>query len=161
MNAREGETREITVIRSGSAVGEVTVVLNVSLGGTATLGEDFTVELPLGRDPHPDGQLFGRVPPEPSLQTPASRAPSTPRSRWPTRPARRSRATTACCCRSRTTKRRCDLRIAGEAVRRVTEAGEELPIEVTRERARMPAVSVVLLGVPGTAALGIDYSDLT
>lgn len=160
MNLREGESRDITVIRSGSSAGEVTVVLNVSLGGTATLGEDYTVELPLGVIRIPDGQLSGRARVN-ALQN--AQVEGTKYAVFTL--ANPSGATLA-------RQNSLLLQIAdddapevsfefpGEAVRRV-QAGDELPIEVTRSGAASTAASVVLLGVPDTAALGIDYSDLT
>ena len=160
MSLREGESRDITVIRSGSSSGEVTVVLNVSLGGTADLGDDFTVELPLGVIRIPDGQLFGRARLN-ALQN--DRVDGTRYALFTL--ANPSGATLA-----RDSNLlvqieddetpQASLRIAGEPLRRVT-AGEELPIEVSREGLDDETVSVVLVGVPGTAALGLDFSDLT
>jgi hypothetical protein len=160
LNAREGETHEITVIRSGSSSGAVTVVLNVSLGGTAMIGDDYTVELPLGVIQIPDGQLFGRARLN-VLQNTGVQG---------TRYAVFTLANPAGATLGRDSSlllqieddepAAAALEIAGDAVRRVT-AGEALPIEVTRDGLAASTVSVTLLGVPGTAALGIDYSDLT
>lgn len=156
----EGETERVTVIRSGSANGDVTVVLNVSLGGTARLGEDFTVELPLGVIRIADGEFSGHAEVE-ALQTDAADG---------TRYAIFTLANPAGATLGRGTtlllqieddeSAAAALAISGEAVRRVT-AGDELPIEVTRSGLPDTVVSATLLGVPNTAAVGIDYSDLT
>jgi hypothetical protein len=160
MSLREGESRDITVIRSGSSSGEVTVVLNVSLGGTATLGDDFTVELPLGVIRIPDGQLFGRARLN-ALQN--TRVDGTRYALFtlanPTG-ATLARDSSLMVQIEDDETPQASLRIEGDPVRRVT-AGDELPIEVSREGLETETVSVVLLGVPGTAALGIDFSDLT
>lgn len=160
MNVVEGGTYDITVIRSGSASGGVTVVLNVSLGGTATLGEDYTVDLPLGVISIPDGELFGRASVEVlgdtriegteyaifTLANPTGATLAVENSLLlQIEDEEAAQATFA---------------IAGTAVQRVL-AGEALPIEVTRSGLAAETLSVVLLGVPGTAALGLDYSDLT
>lgn len=160
LNTTEGQTRQITVIRSDSAVGEVTVVLNISLGGTAALGTDFTIDLPLGVIRIPDGQLFGRA----RLSVPQRSGAQGTRFAILTL-ANPSGATLG---RDNTLLLQIEdddapaaaLRIAGDAVRRVV-AGNELPVEVTREGLPNNTVSATLLGVPGTAALGIDFADLT
>jgi hypothetical protein len=160
LNAREGESREITVIRSGSAAGEVTVVLNVSLGGTATIGEDFTVDLPLGVVRIPDGQLFARVP----LNIPRdTRVEGTEYAIFTlANPvgATLARDNSLLLQIEDDNAAEATLRLPGEAVRRVT-AGNELPVRVTRDGLPNTSVSTLLLGVPGTAALGIDFSDLS
>jgi hypothetical protein len=160
LNGREGETREITVVRSGSASGEVTVVLNVSLGGTAALGEDYTVELPLGVIRIPDGQLFGRATLE-LLED--DRIEGTEYAVFtlanPTG-ATLGRENSLLLQIEDANSLDASLRLPGTTVRRVR-AGEELAIEVTRSGLAGRTVSAVLVGVPGTAALGIDYSDLS
>lgn len=160
LNTAEGETRQVTVIRSDSAVGEVTVVLNVSLGGTAVLGTDFTIDLPLGVIRIPDGQLYGRA----QLNVPQRSGAQG------TRYALLTLASP-----SGATLGRDDallvqiedddapaaaLEFPGDTVRRVV-AGEALPVEISRQGLPGETVSATLLGVPGTAALGIDFSDLT
>jgi hypothetical protein len=160
LNAREGESREITVIRSGSASGEVTVVLNVSLGGTATIGEDFTVDLPLGVVRIPDGQLFARVP----LNIPRdTRVEGTEYAIFTlANPvgATLARDNSLLLQIEDDNTAEAALRLPGDAVRRVT-AGNALPVRVTRDGLPNTSVSTLLLGVPGTAALGIDFSDLS
>lgn len=160
LNVTEGQAGHITVIRSDSTVGEVTVVLNVSLGGTATLGTDFTIDLPLGVIRIPAGQLSGRAP----LDIPQRSGAQGTRFAILTL-ANPSGATLG---RDSTLLLQIEdddapaaaLEIAGDAVRRVV-AGDELPIEVTRDGLPTDTLSATLLGVPGTAALGIDFADLT
>ncbi|NHA13433.1 CFI-box-CTERM domain-containing protein [Thioalkalivibrio sp. XN279] len=156
----EGASGEITVLRSGDASAEATAVLNVSLGGTATLGNDFTVELPLGVVRVPAGALFARVPLE-TLQNTAVDG---------TRYATLTLANPGGATLGRETAlllqveddetATADLTLPGPAVRRVT-VGSELPIDVARTGLDQEVVSAVLLAVPGTAGLGIDFSDLT
>jgi hypothetical protein len=160
LNAREGETHQITVVRSGSSEGEVTVVLNVSLGGSATLGEDYTVDLPLGVIRIDDGKLFGRA------QLTILQDSSVEGTEYavftlanPTG-ATLGRDNTLLLQIEDDDAPQASFAISGDAVQRVTE-GEELPIEVTRSGLAGQAVSVTLLGVPGTAALGVDFTDLT
>jgi len=160
MNVREGETREITVVRSGSSSGAVTVVLNVSLGGTATLGEDFTVALPLGVISIPDGKLFGRARLEVLQDTRVEGTEYAVFTLANPTGATLGRENSLLLQIEDDDAAQATFRIAGDPVRRV-QAGAELPIEVTRSGLATETVSVVLLGVPGTAALGLDYSDLT
>lgn len=160
LDLREGESRDITVVRSGSASGEVTVVLNVSLGGTARLGDDFDIDLPLGVIRIPDGQLFGRA----RVEAPQnSRVDGT---RYavltlanPTG-ATLGRDTTLLLQIEDDETPAARLEITGSSVQRVV-AGEALEIEVRRDGLDAETVSALLLGVPGTAALGIDFSDLS
>jgi len=160
MNLVEGDSGHITVVRTDSTAGEVTVVLNVSLGGTATLGEDFTIDLPLGVVRIPDGELYGRV----SIETLGNSAVEGTRyaSFTLANPsgATLGRETTLLLQVEDAQTPDASLEIPGAAVRRVT-AGNELPLTVSRDGLPSQTVSVVLLGVPETAALGIDYSDLT
>lgn len=160
LNTTEGETRQITVVRSDSALGEVTVVLNVSLGGTAVLGTDFTIDLPLGVIRIPDGQLYGRA----QLNVPQRSGAQGTRYALLTL----ANPSGAMLGRDNTLLVQIEdddapvaaLEIPGDAVRRVV-TGDELPVEVTRDGLPTDTVSATLLGVPGTAALGIDFSDLT
>ena len=160
LNLVEGETGQVTVIRSGSATGDVTVVLNVSLGGTARLGEDFTVELPLGVIRIAAGEFSGHAEID-ALQNDAADG---------TRYAVFTLANPAGATLGRGSSQLLQieddesadavLTLPGDDVRRVTE-GDELPVEVIRSGLPGTVVSATLLGVPDTAAVGIDYSDLT
>lgn len=160
LNLLEGDSGEITVLRSGDASGDATAVLNVSLGGTAALGNDFTVALPLGVVRVPAGQYFARVPLD-ALQNTAVDG---------TRYATLALANPSGATLGRETALLlqieddeapdAELTLPGAAVRRVI-AGSELPIDVAREGLDDQVVSATLLAVPGTAGLGIDFSDLT
>jgi hypothetical protein len=158
--AREGETHDITVVRSGSASGAVTVVLNVSLGGTARLGEDFTVDLPLGVISIPDGQLFGRATMTALQNTRIDGTRYAVLTLANPSGATLGRDTSLLLQIEDDEQPRASIGLPGEPVRRVT-AGDELPITITRSGLDAQAVAATLLGVPGSAALGIDFSDLT
>jgi hypothetical protein len=160
MNVREGETREITVIRSGSSSGEVTVVLNVGLGGTATLGEDYTVELPLGVVRIPDGALFGRVSLDVAADDNVEGTEYVVLTLANPTGATLAREQSLLLQIEDGDAAQADFEILGAAIQRVT-AGSELPIEVSRSGLEAETLAVDLFGVPDTAALGIDYSDLT
>lgn len=159
LNLREGQEQDITVIRSGSSSGEVTVLLNVSLGGTARLGTDFDVELPLGVIRIPDGQLFGRA------RVTALQNTRVDGTRYAVLTLANPAGATLGPGNSLVLQIQDDetpaarLQIAGDAVQRVT-AGNELEIVVRRSGLEDATVRADLLGVPGTAAPGVDYSDL-
>ena len=160
LNLVEGQDSDITVLRSGDSSAEATVTLNVSLGGTATLGQDFTIDLPLGVIRIPAGQRFGRA----TLDTLQNNAVDG------TRYAVLTLANPSSAVLGRETAlllqvqddedAPVELSLPGNAVRRVTEGGE-LPVDVLREGSAEQAVTATVLGVPGSAGLGIDFSDLT
>jgi hypothetical protein len=158
--AREGETRDITVVRSGNASGAVTVVLNVSLGGTARLGEDFTVDLPLGVISIPDGQLFGRATMTALQNTRIDGTRYAVLTLANPSGATLGRDTSLLLQIEDDEQPQASLRLPGEPVRRVT-AGEELPLAISRSGLDAQTVTATLVGVPGSAALGLDFSDLT
>lgn len=160
LNLVEGQSADITVVRSGDTSAEATVVLNVSLGGTAVIGTDFRIDLPLGVIRIPAGELFGRA----TLETLQNSGVNGTRYAVLTL-ANPSSATLA---RESTLLLQIEddesadaaLSLPGTAVRRVT-AGSELAIDVARDGLDQQVVSALLLGVPGTAGLGIDFTDLT
>lgn len=160
MAAREGDRREITVIRSGDTSSEVTVVLNVSLGGTAVLGQDFTVDLPLGVIRIAAGALSG------SARLNVLQTDTVEGTRYAIFTLANPSGATLARDNSLLLQIEDDevaaagFAIEGEPVRRVT-AGEELLIEVSRDGLEDETIGVTVLGVPGTAVLGSDYSDLT
>ena len=160
LNLVEGEGADITVVRSGDAGSEATVVLNVSLGGTAVIGDDFTIDLPLGVIRIPAGELFGRA----RLETAGNSAVDGTRYAVLTlanpSSAGLGRETTLLLQIEDDEAADAELSLPGETVRRVT-AGNELPIDVGRDGLGQQSVSALLVGVPGTAGLGIDFSDLT
>ena len=160
LDLREGESRHITVVRSGSTAGAVTVVLNVALGGTATPGQDFTVELPLGVISIPDGELFGRARLNATQNTTVQGTRYAVLTLASPTGATLGRDTSLLVQIEDDETPSASLSFPGDEVRRVT-AGAELPVEVRRSGLTGQAVSAVLVGVPGTAALGIDYGDLT
>ena len=156
----EGANGEITVLRSGDASADATAVLNVSLGGTATLGNDFTVELPLGVVRVPAGARFARVPLEAVQNTAVDGTRYATLTLASPSSATLGRETALLLQIEDDETAAADLTLPGPAVRRVT-AGGELAIDVARAGLDQLAVSAVALAVPGTAGLGIDFSDLT
>lgn len=156
----EGQDTTITVIRTGSDAGEVTVTLNVAAGGTADAGADFDLDLPLGVVRLPAGQLYARV----SLALPDDE--DVEGTEFVTFSL--ANPTGATLARNDTLLLQiqddetpaASIRIGGEAVRRVTE-GDALALALTREGLTGTALEVDTLGVPGTAGLGIDYTDLS
>lgn len=160
LNLVEGQSADITVVRSGDTSGEATVVLNVSLGGTASLGTDFTIDLPLGVIRIPAGARFGRA----TLETLQNSGINGTRYAVLTlanpSSATLARETTLLLQIEDDETADADLTLPGTAVRRVV-AGDELAIDVARAGLPQQAVSALLLGVPGTAGLGIDFTDLT
>lgn len=160
LNLVEGQSADITVVRSGDPSGEATVVLNVSLGGTANLGTDFTIDLPLGVIRIPAGARFGRA----TLETLQNSGVNGTRYAVLTlanpSSATLARETTLLLQIEDDETADADLTLPGTAVRRVV-AGDELPIDVARDGLPQQALSATLLGVPGTAGLGIDFTDLT
>ena len=160
LNLVEGDTGQVTVIRSDSATGDVTVVLNVSLGGTARLGEDFTVELPLGVIRIADGEFSGHATIDALQNDTADGTRYAVFTLANPAGATLGRGSTQLLQIEDDESAAVALSVPGDAVRRVTE-GNELPIEVSRSGLPDTVVSATLLGVPNTAAVGIDYSDLT
>ena len=156
----EGASGEITVLRSGDASADATAVLNVSLGGTATLGNDFTVELPLGVVRVPAGARFARVPLEAVQNTAVDGTRYATLTLASPSGATLGRETALLLQIEDDETAAADLTLPGLAVRRVT-AGNELAIDIARTGLDQLAVSAVVLAVPGTAGLGIDFSDLT
>ncbi len=61
LGVQEGDVGYVNVVRSGSTVGAVSVLLNVGVGGTARFGTDFDIELPLGVVQIADGELSASV----------------------------------------------------------------------------------------------------
>lgn len=157
---REGQDDWITVVRTGSATGTATVMLNVALGGTARPGEDFLVDLPLGVVQLADGELFARV----RLEVPqdsrvegteyASLSLSSPAG------ATLARETGLLLQIEDDDTPAATLTLTGPEVRRVDE-GAALAIPVDRDGLPTQTVGITLVGSPGTAALGIDYTDVT
>jgi hypothetical protein len=157
---REGRDDWITVVRTGSATGTATVVLNVALGGTARPGDDFLVDLPLGVVQLADGELFAHV----RLEVPqdsrvegteyASLTLSSPAG------ATLARETNLLLQIEDDDTPDATLVLTGAEIRRVNE-GAALAVPVDRDGLPGQTVGITLVGSPGTAALGIDYTDVT
>lgn len=156
----EGDEDVITVVRTGSAEGTVTVVLNASLGGTARSGDDYEVDLPLGVVQIPDGELFAHVQVR-AIQDQAVEG---------TEYASLTLANPAGATLGRDTTLLLQIRddetpeatlaLSGAEVRRVDE-GAVLAIPVDRAGLAGQEVGITVIAFPETAALGIDFTDLT
>jgi hypothetical protein len=155
---QEGRESVITLIRSGSDDGAITATLG--FGGTATLGTDFEIDLPLGVVRIRDGELFARL----TLTMPqdddvegtefATLTLSNPTG------GTLARENTLLLQIEDDEDAEATLRIDGEPLRRVTE-GDALELRLRRTGLAGVELRAVLLGVSGSAGLGIDYTDLT
>lgn len=154
----EGNTAELTVVRSGDAAGDASVLLSVGLGGTARLDTDYEILLPLGVVQLPDGELFAHVQVRAlsdndvegtevaflALSTPTGATLGANSELVLDLLDEDTAATT--------------LSFAGEEILRVT---EDTTLTVTMNRSGPSAAMVDVAGRPGTASLGVDYSDLS
>jgi hypothetical protein len=155
----EGKTGYVTVIRSGSTNDAVTVLLSVGVGGTADLGSDFDIELTAGVvqidagetfaniriDAIDDGEREGTEFATISLSSPSGAVLGT----GSTVMLDILDAQTA------------SIRLAygGGEIRRVEE-GNDLRMEILRSGGAGLA-SIDVTGFPGSATLGVDYTDAT
>ncbi len=160
LEVREGEDDWITIVRTGSAEGTATVVLNVSLGGTATTGDDFRVDLPLGVVLLEDGELFARVALELPQDSEVEGTEYASLSLGNPSGATLARATTLLLQIEDDETPSARLSLPGDAVRRVDE-GASLAVTVDRSGLSGDNVGITLVGLPGTAAPGIDFTDVT
>jgi hypothetical protein len=155
----EGKTGYLRVIRSGSANDAVSVLLSVGVGGTADLGADFDIDLTAGVVQIDAGETFANVPIDAiddgdregtefatiSLSSPSGATIG-------------GGATVVLDILDAQTSN-IRLSYGGDQVRRVDE-GDNLPLEILRSGdAGRAAIDVT--GFPGTATLGVDYSDAT
>jgi hypothetical protein len=156
----EGQETWITIVRTGSAAGTASVVLNVSLGGTARPGDDFVVDLPLGVVQLEDGELFARVKLEASQDSAVEGTEYASLTLANPTGAELARRTSLLLQIEDDESPAASLTLPGEAVRRIDE-GAALAIPVDRDGLAGQTVGVTLVGSPGTAALGVDYTDVT
>ncbi|MGI9264183.1 MAG: CFI-box-CTERM domain-containing protein [Gammaproteobacteria bacterium] len=155
----EGETGYITVVRSGGSTDAVTVLLNVNVGGTARLDTDFEIILPLGVIQIPDGGLFAHVEVRSlndsgtdgslftglALSSPAGATLGAADNLFLDLLDDETGATT--------------IAYTGDEVLRVDE-GKELAVGFVLSDATVGAQSDAS-GQPGSATLGVDYTDFT
>lgn len=155
----EGETGFITVVRSGGSTDAVSVLLNVNVGGTARLDTDFEIILPLGVVQIPDGELFAHVEVRSlndsgtdgslftglALSSPAGATLGAADNLFLDLLDDETGATT--------------IAYTGNEVLRVDE-GQELPVGIVLSDVTVGAQSDVS-GQPGSATLGVDYTDFT
>jgi hypothetical protein len=155
----EGDTGYVTVIRSGSANEAVSAILGVGVGGTAILGTDFEIDLPLGVVQIEAGDLFANV----------AVTAFDDGEREGTEFATLSLSSPSGATLGEATALTLDvidaqqapvvLKYSGDEIRRVSE-GNDLPVDVVRDGEGGEA-SIVVSGQPGSATLGVDYSDVT
>ncbi|MDH3914600.1 MAG: hypothetical protein OES37_00485, partial [Chromatiales bacterium] len=155
----EGDTGYVTVIRSGSANEAVSALLGVGVGGTAILGTDFEIDLPLGVVQIEAGDLFANV----------AVTAFDDGEREGTEFATLSLSSPSGATLGEATALTLDvidaqqapvvLKYSGDEIRRVSE-GNDLPVDVVRDGEGGEA-SIVVSGQPGSATLGVDYSDVT
>jgi len=159
LTVEEGKTGYLTVVRSGSAVGAVSVILSVGVGGTAQLGPDFDINLPLGVVQIEDGDLFANVAVEAfddgkregtEFATLTLSSPSD---------GTMGSATSLTLDILDAQSAPVELSFDGEGTLRVTE-GDNLPVDVLRTGTGIEA-SIEVSGQPGTATVGVDYTDVT
>lgn len=155
----EGKTGYVTVIRSGSAKDAVSVILSVGVGGTARLGEDFDIDLPLGVVQIEEGDLFAHVAVKAfddgdregtefatlSLSSPSG--------------ATLGVATSVTLDIIDAQSAEIELAFGGAEVRRVRE-GDNISVDVVRSGTGA-AASLEVSGQPGSATIGVDYTDVT
>lgn len=156
----EGQETWITIVRTGSATGTASVVLNASLGGTAQPGDDFLVDLPLGVVQLADGELFARVRLEAPQDSTVEGTEYTSLTLGNPTGAQLARETSLLLQIEDDESPAAKMTLPGEAVRRIDE-GAALAIPVDRDGLAGQTVGITLVGSPGTAALGIDYTDVT
>jgi len=159
LTVEEGKTGYVTVVRSGSAEGTVSAILSVGIGGTARLGPDFDITLPLGVVQIDDGVLFANIAVEAfddgeregtefATLTLSSPSDST---------LGDASSLTLDILDAQTAP--VELSFDGNEVLRVTE-GDNLPVDVLRTGTGI-AASIQVSGQPGSATLGVDYTDVT
>jgi len=159
LTVEEGKTGYITVIRSGTATGTVSLILSVGVGGTAQLGPDFDIDLPLGVVQIEDGDLFANIAVQAfddgkvegtEFATLTLSSPSD---------GTLGNATSLTLNILDAQQAPVELSFGGEDTLRVTE-GDNLPVDVLRSGTGI-AASILVSGQPGSATVGVDYTDVT
>lgn len=155
----ENNTATVTVVRTGNAADAVSVVMNVGIAGTATLGTDFDFNLPSGTVDFADGEVFQHI----TVDLPndsdaeglefATLALSTPSGgatlgiRDATRLEIRDDETS-----------NIQLSFSDTSLLRVIE-GDSVDITVSKTGASTQAITVDVSATAGTAAEAVDYTD--
>jgi hypothetical protein len=155
----EGKTGYLRVIRSGSTNEAVSALLSVGVGGTANLGSDFEINLTAGVVQIDAGETFANVPID--AIDDGDREGTEFATISLSSPSGATIGTGATVFVDILDAQTADIRLSygGDEVRRVDE-GDDLPFDVLRNgNAGLAAIDVT--GFPGTATLGVDYSDAT
>lgn len=159
LGVREGDVGYVTVVRSGSSAGAVSVLLNVGVGGTARFGTDFDIELPLGVVQIADGDLSA------SVKVTALDDSNVEGTEYATLSLSSATGATLGAANNLTLdildadQAQTTLSFESSATLRIDE-GEEQLLAVTRTGGTAQA-DIDVTGQPGTATLGVDYVDVT
>ncbi|MGD8977923.1 MAG: Calx-beta domain-containing protein [Gammaproteobacteria bacterium] len=159
LGVREGDVGYVTVVRSGSSAGAVSVLLNVGVGGTARFGTDFDIELPLGVVQIADGDLSA------SVKVTALDDSNVEGTEYATLSLSSATGATLGAANNLTLdildadSAATTLSFESSATLRIDE-GEEQVLAITRSGASGLA-DIDVTGQPGTATLGVDYADVT
>ncbi|MGB5592358.1 MAG: Calx-beta domain-containing protein [Gammaproteobacteria bacterium] len=155
----EGNVGYVTVVRSGSTVGAVSVLLNVGVGGTARFGTDFDIDLPLGVVQIPDGELSS------SVKVTALNDSDIEGTEYATLSLSSASGATLGSANNLALdildadSAPITLSFESSATLRIDE-GEEQVLAITRSGDDGVA-EINTTGQPGTATLGVDYADVT
>ena len=159
LGVQEGDVGYVTVVRSGSSAGAVSVLLNVGVGGTARFGTDFDIELPLGVVQIADGDLSA------SVKVTALDDSDVEGTEYATLSLSSATGATLGAANNLTLDildadaAQTTLSFESSATLRIDE-GEEQVLAITRTGASGTA-EIDVTGQPGTATLGVDYVDVT
>jgi hypothetical protein len=159
LGVQEGDVGYVTVVRSGSSAGAVSVLLNVGVGGTARFGTDFDIELPLGVVQIADGDLSA------SVKVTALNDSDVEGTEYATLSLSSATGATLGTANNLTLDildadaAATTLSFESSATLRIDE-GEEQVLAVTRSGGTGLA-DISVTGQPGTATLGVDYVDVT
>jgi len=155
----EGDVGYVTVVRSGSSVGAVSVLLNVGVGGTARFGTDFDIELPLGVVQIADGKLSANVKVTALNDSDIEGTEYATLSLSSASGATLGTANNLALDILDTDSAPITLSFESSATLRIDE-GEEQQLAITRT-GNDGVAEINTTGQPGTATLGVDYADVT
>ncbi len=159
LGVQEGDVGYVNVVRSGSTVGAVSVLLNVGVGGTARFGTDFDIELPLGVVQIADGDLSAQV------KITAENDSDVEGTEYATLSLSSATGATLGAANNLTLdildadSAPTSLSFESSATLRIDEGEEQMLAVVRSGAAGLADISVT--GQPGSATLGVDYSDVT
>jgi len=159
LGIQEGDVGYVNVVRSGSTVGAVSVLLNVGVGGTARFGTDFDIELPLGVVQIADGDLSAQV------KITAENDSDVEGTEYATLSLSSATGATLGAANNLTLdildadSAPTTLSFESSSTLRIDEGEEQILAVVRGGAAGLADISVT--GQPGSATLGVDYTDVT